>query len=244
MNEPDPDETRAAPYVIGVVIPAFDAAAYLPAALESVAAQRDDGAFELDVVVVDDGSTDGTSDVVRRASPDVRVFHQAHRGQAEARNRGVREARGNLIAFLDADDLWRPGKLAAQLSWLVAHPEMDMVFARAEEFLSDDLSDDERRRLSVRQGPVAAMVPGTLLIWRDAFLRAGFFDTALRVGEFVQWALTARDAGLLSEALPDVFLSRRLHRTNTGRRLADARGDYLDIVTRHLARRRAAARPE
>lgn len=104
---------------VSVVIPTFDRAALLPVAVASALAQRP---APLEVIVVDDGSTDDTPEVCRRFPPPVRTIRQANTGPAAARNRGIRKARGDYVAFLDSDDVWLPGKLAAQLAALTAAP--------------------------------------------------------------------------------------------------------------------------
>lgn len=107
-----------------VVIPAYQAAAWLPAALASVLAQ-DPPPFE--VVVVDDGSTDDTPAVLAAHADRVRAFHQPNGGEAAARNRGVHEARGDYVVYLDADDEFLPGRLAALHAALDADPGLDIV---------------------------------------------------------------------------------------------------------------------
>jgi len=100
---------------VSVIIPAYNGAAFLPEAIDSVLAQD----YEpLEILVVDDGSTDDTHDVLRPYAPRIRYFYQENRGPSAARNLGIERARGDLIAFLDADDRWLPGKLAAQVAAL------------------------------------------------------------------------------------------------------------------------------
>ena len=103
---------------VSVVIPVYNAARFLADAIRSVQAQRHP---RIEIIVVDDGSTDGSGEVARSFAG-VRCLRQANGGIAAARNAGVHEARGNLLAFLDADDLWTPGKLALQLDVLRADP--------------------------------------------------------------------------------------------------------------------------
>jgi GT2 family glycosyltransferase len=110
--------------LISAVVPAFDAEATIGDAVDSILAQR--GPFRIEVVVVDDGSTDATA--ARAAVRDgVRVVRQPNRGPSAARNLGIRESGGDLIAFLDADDQWPPGRLAAQLPILDADPDIGLV---------------------------------------------------------------------------------------------------------------------
>lgn len=113
-----------------VVIPTYNCAEYLPAALESVAAQ---GVAELEVIVIDDGSDDHTAAVLKRAATlpglgRLRCFQTRQIGPGLARNLGVEVARAPLIAFLDADDVWLPGKLAPQLAFHEAWPNFALSF--------------------------------------------------------------------------------------------------------------------
>jgi len=111
-----------------VIIPSYNYAEFLPAAIESVLAQTDQD-FEL--LIVDDGSTDESVAVAcAYADPRVRVLAQRHRGIGAARNQGIRAARGRYIAFLDADDVWVPSKLAAQCDLLERRPDVGLVYGR------------------------------------------------------------------------------------------------------------------
>ena len=111
---------------VSVVIPARNAAPFLAQALDSVFAQEFPS---LEVVIVDDGSTDGTPDLARRYGRGVRVLSQPPSGSGRARNLGLEASEGDLVAFLDADDLWMPGKLALQIPVLMADPTLGLVFA-------------------------------------------------------------------------------------------------------------------
>ena len=110
--------------LVSVVIPAFNSADSIAATIASVLAQT---YRPLEIIVVDDGSTDDTLAVAQAISPAARVWRQANAGPASARNRGIREARGELLAFLDADDGWLPEKLALQVPLLLERPEVGLV---------------------------------------------------------------------------------------------------------------------
>jgi glycosyltransferase involved in cell wall biosynthesis len=220
---------------VSVVIPAQDAERHLREAIDSALGQT---FAPLEILVVDDGSTDRTADVASSYGPPVRCVRLEHAGVATALNRGVDEAQGELLAFLDADDVWTPGKLALQVAALAAEPELDLVLGDVEYFHSPELTDDERATLPLPQGPVAGLSKGTMLIRRAAFLRVGPFATEWTTGEFVDWWARAVDGGLRSARLDAVVMHRRLHASNSGIRDRDARLDYVRIVRSALKRRR------
>lgn len=113
--------------LVSVVIPAYNCALYLRETLESMLAQE--GVPDMEVIVVNDGSTDCTPDIARRMGGVVRVIDQANAGVSSARNCGLRAARGDFIALVDHDDYWFPRKLAGQLEAFAAHPDVDVVFS-------------------------------------------------------------------------------------------------------------------
>ncbi|MBM4035209.1 MAG: glycosyltransferase [Planctomycetes bacterium] len=140
---------------VSVIIPAFNAERYLRETLQSVLAQT---YRDLEVIVVDDGSTDGTAALAETFASEVaqasrlcpvRVIRQANAGPSAARNRGIREARGELIAFLDSDDLWLPDKLAEQVPLFggTGVPPVGLVYCHAERM------DSEGRPLPTAQAP-------------------------------------------------------------------------------------------
>jgi glycosyltransferase involved in cell wall biosynthesis len=223
---------------VSVIIPAFNAEAYLAEAIDSVLAQT---LPPFEVIVVDDGSTDATAAIARRFAPAVNCFSQPNGGIGAARNSGVRAAHGNALAFLDADDLWLAAKLSLQVGALLADPALDLVFGHAEQFISPHLAGAQGR--PGVGGPMPGYVAGTLLVRREAFLRVGPFATGLKVGEFIDWYARARDIGLKAHLLPDVVLRRRIHDTNTGIRERDSRVEYARVLRAALARRRAAGGP-
>ncbi len=208
--------------LVSVVIPARNAARFLEEALASALAQE---GGPVEAIVVDDGSTDGTAEIAERMG--VRVLRREHGGIGAARNRGVEAARGELLAFLDADDVWPEGKLAAQRRALEADAGVDMVFGQAVEFGGE----------GGESAPEAAMLPGTALIRMESFWRVGLFREDVKVGEFIDWMVRAREAGLRMKMLEGVCLRRRLHEENTGRTAAN-RLDYTMVVRAALQRRR------
>ena len=219
---------------VSVIIPVWNGERFLAEAVESVLKQT---YAPHEVIVVDDGSTDGSAEVAKSFGALVRYYFQARRGAAAARNHGVELSRGNFIAFLDADDIWVKDKLARQMKSFEDNPELDMVFGNVRQFYSraSGVVFNEKPEI------IPGYVPGTMLIKRASFLKAGRFSTQWRVGEFIDWYLRAVEQGLKSFLLPDVVLMRRIHDANMGIRERTSRIDYVKIVKASLDRRRKGA---
>ncbi len=228
--------TRAA---VSAIVPVYEGERYLADAIRSI---LDQARPPDEVIVIDDGSTDGSAAIAEGFGPPVRCERRPHGGIGAARTAGLALARGERIAFLDADDLWLPEKLDRQGAALDAEPAIDMVFGHVRQFLSPDLDDGARRRFRCPPDPAPGYVAGAGLFRRSAFERVGPFETCWRVGEFVSWYRRAVDAGLRSALLPDLVLLRRIHATNTGiRERTAAATAYVRILTAALDERRRGA---
>jgi GT2 family glycosyltransferase len=227
---------------VGVVIPVYNGERYLSEALASVAGQL---APPTEVVVVDDGSTDRSGDIAASWGAPVRCVRQDNAGAGAARNRGLDELSTEIVAFLDADDCWTAAALTLGLAALDATPEVDIAHGEVEEFFSPDLPAERRRRLRPARSQRAAILPGSTLIRRRAFERVGGFDVSLAAGEFIEWCVRARAAGVRTVAVTGVVLRRRLHGANQGLVRRDAARDYLRVARAALeARRRASGKDD
>lgn len=225
--------------LISVMIGVYDAEPYIAEAIDSVFAQDYDGPIEL--IVADDGSTDGTAAVVRGYGDRVKYVHQENKGNGGARNLAVTLATGDHYAFLDADDRFVPDKLTRQMDALDADPSLDIVFGYVEEFVSPELDEETRARVRDPAPVQPWMAPNLMLIRREAFEKVGPFSETLKVGVTVDWFARADEAGLKNLMLPGVVLERRLHTSNNGLRHADKRGQYVHVLKAALDRRRALA---
>ena len=221
------------------MIPVYNGERYLAEALDSVMAQDYP---DLEVVVIDDGSTDRSGDIARSYASGqphrLRCHRQENAGLSAAQNAGVRESSGEFIAFLDCDDLWAPGKISRQMSVFDGQPDLDMVFGWVEQFHSPELAPSEEVAALPAREVMPGYSTGTLLARRRAFERTGPFSPAFRLGEFLDWYARACDAGLKSIMLDDILLRRRIHLDNMGRRERDKRADYLRVFKASLDRRR------
>ncbi|MCK7505526.1 MAG: hypothetical protein MZV70_16600 [Desulfobacterales bacterium] len=106
-------------------------------------------------------------------------------------------------------------------------PDLDMVFGHVEQFYSPELEESLKGRIDLTADKMPGYLPGAMLVKRSSFLRAGFFDVGLRIGEVVDWYMRAVDYGLKSYLAPEVVLKRRIHDANTGIKSGIHRKDYL-----------------
>ena len=222
---------------VSVIIPVYNGERYLGEALESVVGQT---LRPSEVIVVNDGSTDGSGAVAAGYDPLVRCLRQEHGGIGAARNRGAQAANGDYLAFLDADDLWEREKLALQLAEFRKEPRTDAVFGYVDQFISPDLSEELRATLVCPNQTVAGLHAGAMLIRRGSFLKVGFFVTEYQVGEFLDWYARAQAAGLKMTVLPEVLMRRRIHGGNHILRHKDRFTDYAFILKAAIDRKRRA----
>jgi glycosyltransferase involved in cell wall biosynthesis len=223
------------PFTISVVVTFWNREQYLVDAIESVLAQSHD----VELVLVDDGSTDASVEIARRYAPPARLFQQENRGPAGASNTGVRHATGEFVAFCDSDDLWTSVRLDSQLAALAADPALDLVFGHAEEFLSPEIDPATVRTRPLR-GTIPATVPSAALVRKTVFDRVGPFDESLRNGAWVDWYARVRGFGARECIVPDVVFRRRIHAHNNFATSDDAALGYLRAL-RPLVRKQRGA---
>ena len=224
---------------VSVIVAVRDGEAYLGEAIDSILEQT---APAGEVLIVDDGSVDGTAEVIAGYGPPVRCLRREPLGVAAALNTGLAAATGDLIAFLDADDVWTPRKLELQLAALDRQPELDLVFGHVEQFISPELDEATRSRLHLPDGVIPGRSKGTMLARREAVDRVGKFDGGHPPADFIDWYARAEDTGLRTVMLPEVLLRRRIHGGNMT--LREDRANYARAVRKIMARRQAAAAEE
>lgn len=227
--------------LVSVMITVYNGERYLAEAIESVLTQTYPS---VELIVLDDGSTDGSGGVARSFAPALRYERQANGGMGAARNSAVAFAQGRYLSFLDADDRFHPEKLAHQVAVLQADPSVDMVFGLMTEFVSPDVDADAAALLRAPVERQPWRTPNLMLVRREAFDRVGSFSSTLRVGIGVDWYARAKEIGLRESVPPYVMLERRLHADNNGIRQRDSRAVYLSVLKSSLDRRRAGAERE
>lgn len=201
---------------VSVFIPTYNRVGYLEEAIESVLAQT---YGDLEVVVVDDGSDDGTEELVRSYNETdrpgrVRYVGQPHLGIAAARNRAVREASGELIAWCDSDDLWEPTKLERQVAYLDAHPSCAIVFCLVRSFTAipeEDLGERQRAVMALHARGYRYYM-ASACVRREVFERCGTFDEGRAYAEDDEWVARVCAAGVaIDHCIDEPLYLRRVH---------------------------------
>ena len=227
--------------LVSVIIPVFNYDRFLAEAIECVLSQT---YRNIEVIVVDDGSTDGSAEVAKSfAERGVRYSYQENAGIGPARNTGVAMAQGEYFAFLDADDRWPPEKIERQLEAFGNDLALEMVFGQAVQLHhGPEWEAGVNDNKLPASGMVPGIIPGTMIVKRDAFLRVGNFPGGIKVGEFIDWYGRAVQLHIRSLTLPDLFLFRRIHDSNQGIRERQSISDYARVLKASLDRRRAQGR--
>lgn len=223
---------------VSVVIPIYNSGRYLAEAIDSVLAQLYD---PLEILVVDDGSSDCGPALASGYGPPVKVIPIPHRGHPAARNAGVAESAGEFLGFLDADDLWTASKLSLQLEAFAVNPALDAAFGHMQNFISPELSLEEQARIKCNSTALPGLLQGSMLIRRKAFDRVGPFPEGQQMGDFLDWYGRATLANLRMCVLPETLVRRRIHLTNFQRTHKHLRKQNLRVLKQFLDRRRAAA---
>jgi hypothetical protein len=213
---------------LSVIIPAFNAERFIGKAIQSVLDQT----YRChEIIVIDDGSTDRTKEVLKTFDGKIRCLYQQNKGPSAARNAGMQVAQGDLICFLDADDLWTPEKIKVQCEFMEQNPDIAFVCSDHEEFDADGIVlESFLRKKEKTLGPniigknpvkdafkmllmMNFISTPTVMLRKSCLEKTGLFDESL-------WSIEDRDLWLRIAAhfpiacLPGVFCRRRVHHTN------------------------------
>ena len=201
--------------LVSVITPFFNTARFLAEAIESVLAQN---YRPLELLLVDDGSTDDSADIAARfcdGTADARLLRLPYnQGQAAARNVALRQARGELVTFLDADDMMMSDRLRFQVEYLMDHRNVDVVIGSAEYFLEPGVAPPAWMRGRLVPGQNHHRNPMTMLTRRSVFDQIGLFDPACRHCEDMDWVYRAVTAGMVVARVDRVLIRRRIHGEN------------------------------
>jgi glycosyltransferase involved in cell wall biosynthesis len=195
---------------VSVILPVKNGEDFLGQAIESILGQDPPPA---ELIVVDGGSTDRSAEIARSV-PGVRVIEQEGDGLSAAWNQGMAASTGELIAFLDSDDYWLPGKLEAQLRMLDEEPGLAGAIGKARFVVEPGTEPPPGFRRHLIDGEHMAPMPGTLLVGREVFDQVGVFDEAYLLAADVDWFARVKDAGLKLGSLDRTILVKRFHPDN------------------------------
>ena len=199
--------------LVSVIIPVFNCRQFIGEALDSVL-QQSLPVYE--IIVVDDGSTDGTGEVVKKYLSGITYIRQKNQGIGQARNVGIMNARGNFIAHLDADDIWTRDKLELQMKAFLRDSGLDIVGAYMESFFTPGLQKDLKNTIYCPSEPLPSFSPSAIVVKRQAYHRVGWYETHWEVGQDLNWFIRAREQGLKEGMVPRMLVRRRLHSCNSG----------------------------
>ena len=221
---------------VSAIVPVHNGARHLAEGLRSILAQSHPVA---EIIVVDDGSDDGSAAVARGVAPAVRVISQSRQGPAAARNAGAEAAGGAFLALLDHDDLWPAGRTANLLAAVAARPDAGLISGRIEIRAAPDAPADARL-LQASHSHVPFLFPSGL-IRRQIWLELGGMTPARDYSEDVDLYLRLLEARIPVVLADAVTLIYRQHGGNRSRAIERSQAALLDSLRASLRRRRAVA---
>lgn len=200
--------------LISVIIPVKNGSRgkYLNQAIEGILAQN----MEVEIIVVDDCSTDNTAEIAESYGCKV-IRHDSPKGQVAGKNSGLKVAGGKYILFHDHDDIMRKGSLKRLYDELVSDESISAVEAKVQDWYSPDLSEEEKKTTPIKQEPYWGLFTGAVLMKKEIFDVIGFFNESVHTGEIIEWQSKMDSAGLRIKKLDFVSTDRRLHSSNFGK---------------------------
>jgi len=223
--------------LVSVIIPVYNGEEFIRDAIAHIMSQNYSA---LEIIIVDDGSTDKTSEIIEGLSVDIRYFRQPNAGPASARNRGIRDASADLLVFLDVDDLWPENNLHLLVDEMRSEPDADVIrgYAQIMEY------NEETGEYDFVGNPVEAFPDyiGAAIYRSSAFEKVGLFDTTLKYGEDTDWFNRADELELKVKRLEDMTLLVRRHGKNmtNGKDIVELGG--LRVIKKSIDRERARKR--
>lgn len=221
--------------LVSTIIPCYNHAEFLPDAVASIRRQNYPA---VEIIVIDDGSTDGSAAVAAHLDgPDLHYFHQANQGLPGARNAGLEQACGEIISFLDADDLWHDVNLELQVSLLDGHPETDIVVGYSQKMRVTGY-ENGRPVFQPLSDPAPALSMNCAVIRRGVFDKVGVFDQKQRYCDDWDWYMRARELGVGIKIHEEVVHYYRRHENNMTNNVDIGNQYTLMMLKKSLDRRR------
>jgi glycosyltransferase involved in cell wall biosynthesis len=223
------DKMSANNPLVSVIMPVYNGATFLAETIENIRQQQ---YKPLEIIIIDDGSTDSTRQIAAGLGHEIRYVFQPNTGPAAARNHGLRLAKGELIAFLDVDDLWAENWLR-QVAFLGEHPTVDIVQGRIQVL---QLVDDTN--FETMTTPYYSVNLGSAIYRRQVFERVGLFDETLRYNEDTDWFIRAWDKNIIKMQLAEVALLYRKHEQNMTNKYNAKGAGFIQLLKKRLDQQR------
>ena len=214
--------------LVSVIIPAYNRERYLSQAIESVLAQS---YRPIEIIVVDDGSTDNTAQTIIKYD-NVRYLWQQNQGVASARNKGISAACGEIIAFLDSDDVWPQDRLTLAVRHLHKFPESGYVLGKQIMFVEPGAVAPPWVKPEWLAVPQDASNTGVLVVRKETFDRVGLFNTEYSESEDTEWLVRAKEKGVRMSRIQEVFVLARIHEENLSNKMMHRRKATLIRIAR------------
>ncbi len=213
--------------LVSIIIPVLNAELYLAEAIASVLSQT---YSPLEIIVVGGLSTDNTEKIAK-SYQQVRYIHQTGKGIWNAFNEGIDAARGELIAFLSADDLWAPNKLSFQVDYLLRHPEIQYTITRVKFVLLPGYTMPPNFKPELLSGDYGIRLLESLVVRKSLFDQIGKFNSQLTFAADTDWFARIKDRNISMGIISEVLLYKRIHDSNLS--LSNVRG-HQEILLKIL----------
>ena len=220
--------------LVSVIVVVSNGERYIRSALHSIFNQD---YYPFEIIVVDGQSVDHTAAIVQ-SFKSVKYLCQAKQGLANGRNIGIEAAGGELIAFLDPDDLWTPHKLGVQVDYLLQNPEIQYVNAWVKLFVEPGYTLRSGYTKKFLEQAHIGRTPGTLTARRSMFDLVGLFSTDFSIACDAEWLMRANTCKIPMFIIPEVLLSKRIHNYNLSSNVSENKRELMTLIRQSLIRQR------
>lgn len=215
-----------------IIVPVFNGEKYIGETLKSILSQD---YAEKEIIVINDGSTDRSEKIIQSFS-EIKYIVQENSGVPEARNRGIRESRGEFIAFSDQDDIWRPNKLSDQVNYLLENPQTDYVISMRKTVLEEGVTPPAWLKKELLDSENIDHSPSSLLARKSVFEKVGFFNSELKNASDVDWFFRAKDEGSKKGVIQKVHYLKLIHQDNQSYRVKELHAEYMRLIKQSIKR--------
>lgn len=218
---------------VSVIIPIYNGEKYIKKALDSIFNQRQ---YVLEIIVIDDGATDLSLEIISNYNANIQIFSQKNQGPAAARNTGIKKSKGELITFLDADDIWENNKLERHIQLFDQHPEAGIIQGLVQQIAEKKEMTRNKVDFTILSAPYNFVNLGAATYRKSTFEKVGYFDESMRFAEDVDWFHRAREENIVKIINSEVALYYRIHQENMTNGKSIHELGYIDVYKKRLDR--------